>query len=79
MVTKKLLPSERDTTTMKTKVLAAAHKHFKKRKGITAFFEHGHWWVRVDYYPKRDEIQTFDVVDAEGHGSIDGFGFEEVG
>lgn len=72
------LPSERNTPTMKRRVLAAAHKHFRKRTGIRAFFEHGHWWVTVDYYPKRDHIETYDVVDAEGYGAVNGFGFEEV-
>lgn len=75
MARQKLL-SEQNTPPMKKRILAAAHKHFHKRKGITAFFEHGHWWVRVDYYPKCDRIATYDVVDAEGFGAVNGFGFE---
>jgi hypothetical protein len=80
---RKLL-SERNTPTIKRKVLAAARKHFRKRKGIRAFFDHGHWWVEVDWGERSgrghsgDGFETYDVVDVESRGSVGGFGFEEV-
>ena len=66
------LPSERNNPTVERRVLAAAHTHFHKRKGIRAVFEHGHWWIVLD------SGKIYDVVDAEGYGSINGFGFEGV-
>lgn len=80
----KKLPSQRNTLTVKERVLTAARKHFKKRTGIRAFFDHGHWWVEIDFGARsnrgrlEDGFETYDVVDAEGQGSINGFGFEEV-
>ena len=65
------LPSERNTDAVKKRVLTAAHKHFHKRTDVRAVFEHGHWWVQIGG-------RNFDVVDAEGQGSVNGFGFEEV-
>lgn len=44
----------------------------KNKAGIGAVFEHGQWWIRL-----RDGA-LFSVVDAEGPGSVDGFGFEQV-
>jgi hypothetical protein len=75
MKERKKLPSEMYTETVKKKVLGAAHKHFHKRTGIKAVFEHGHWWVLVE---GKTRTRTFDVVDAEGGRSIGGFDFEEV-
>lgn len=72
------LPSEINNLTMKRRVLAAARKRFRKRSGVKAFFEHGQWWVQVDYYPKYDRIETFSVVDATGPGTVNGFYFEGV-
>ncbi len=36
-------------------------------------FEHGQWWVTV-----KPTGAQWSVHDAEGHGSVDGFGFEQV-
>ena len=66
-----MLPSCDSSKTTEKRVLLAACKHFHKRTGITAFFEHGHWWVRVGCH-------TYDVVDAEGPGIVNGFDFEGV-
>lgn len=75
------LPSTQNTEKMKALVLKAARARFHKRYGIKAIFEHGHWWVQV---PDANDsvastgIRTFDVVDAEGPGSIYGLDFEQV-
>lgn len=66
-----MLPSCDSSKTTEKRVMTAARKHFHRRTGITAFFEHDHWWVRVAGH-------TYDVVDAEGSGIINGFDFEEV-
>jgi len=66
-----MLPSCENCETMKKRILSAARKYFHKRAGITAFFEHGHWWLRVG-------CRTYDVVDAGGGDSINGFDFEEI-
>lgn len=64
------LKTEHNTKEMGKRVKAAATE-FGRGRPSDVFFEHGQWWVR--WGPK-----TFSVVDAEGPGSIDGFGFEEV-
>lgn len=66
-----MLPSCESSKTMEKRVLKAAHKHFHKRAGIVPVFEHGHWWIQIGCH-------TYDVVDAEGPGTIGGFDFEEV-
>lgn len=67
-----MLKTETNTTAMRDRVLKAARKHFHKRKGISAFFEHGQWWIGL-----LDGSQ-YSVVDAEGRGTTDGFDFEMV-
>lgn len=76
----KELPSQRNTHTVKNLILKAARVRFKTRKGLHAFFEHGHWWLRVQKFDRHgvEDVETYDVVDAEGPGSIYGFDFEEV-
>lgn len=70
-----ILKTEQNTPAMEAKVLKAARKHFHQRKNIHAFFEHGQWWISLDV----DGIEVYySVVDAEGPGSINGFGFKEV-
>ncbi len=64
------LKTEQNNKRIEKRVRAAA-KEFGNGSPNDVFFEHGQWWVR--WGPK-----TFSVVDAEGPGSIDGFGFEEV-
>ena len=46
----------------------------------SAFFEHGHWWVRTidPSLAIEEEETTYSVVDADGPGSFDGFDFEEI-
>jgi hypothetical protein len=66
-----VLPSCTNSKNTEKRVLSAARKHFHKRAGINAVFEHGHWWVIVGCH-------TYDVVDAEGPGTVNGFDFEGV-
>lgn len=40
---------------------------------VQADFEHGQWWITV-----KPTGAQWSVVDAEGPGSVDGFGFERV-
>ena len=51
----------------RTAIVRAAKK--AGLRGMPAF-EHGHWWFLTL------DGRNFDVVDAEGEGSFDGFGFE---
>lgn len=67
----KMLNSQRNTEAMRRRILNAANKHFNS-KGNNAVFEHGHWWIC------RKDGSQYDVVDAEGIGTIDGFDFEMV-
>lgn len=64
------LKSDQNNKRIEKRVRAAATE-FGNGRPNDVFFEHGHWWVR--WGPK-----NFSVVDAEGPGSVDGFGFEEV-
>jgi len=69
------LPSTQNTDKIQERILKAAREKFNQRKGLYTFFEHGHWWIKVEVqYTER----TFDVVDAEGCGTIDGFDFELI-
>ncbi len=70
-----MLKTEQNTPQMEKKVLTAARKHFEQRKGITANFEHGQWWITRD---NGGEFENYSVVDAEGPGTINGFDFEQV-
>jgi len=71
----KMLKTERNTKNMEAKVLTAARKHFKQRKGITANFEHGQWWINRD---NGEDFENYSVVDTEGPGTTNGFDFEQV-
>jgi hypothetical protein len=71
-----MLNSTINSASMEEKVKAAANKHFGHRKANTVF-EHGHWWV-MWYDESEDCNRTYDVVDAEGPGTTNGFDFEEV-
>lgn len=73
------LPSTINSPTIEKRIMTAARKRFHKRKGIDLFFEHGHWWLRLIGVGEDSEDRTFDVVDAEGGESINGFDFEEIG
>ena len=71
-----LLPSQTETPAVEKRIMKAAATRFPRMKKET-FFEHGHWWLRVVGKGDEDD-RTFDVVDAEGGQSINGFDFEEV-
>lgn len=73
-----MLQSCKNTQSMKNLVMKAARAKFRRRTGLRAVFEHGHWWLIVKNYHGCDGDGTFDVVDAEGPGSIYGLDFEEV-
>ena len=55
--------------------IRGAFRSLHRARTFETFFEHGHWWVRR---PRRDEDETYDVVDATGPGSENGFAFERV-
>ena len=69
------------------RIQAVAAIRFPAAATRETFFEHGHWWLRVDMGSDDanmralgdEDPQTFDVVDAEGGESLDGFDFEEIG
>jgi len=67
-----MLKTEQNTPKVYSKVLTAARKHFHKRKGVSAYFEHGQWWVGTP-----DGAQ-YSVCDGEGPGTTSGFDFEQV-
>lgn len=64
------LPSTIDAPHIRKRIESAAKKAFP-RQARELVYEHGHWWITVDG-------AIYDVVDAEGGRSIDGFDFEEV-
>lgn len=68
------LPSTRNTAAIERKI-RGAFRSLHRARTFETFFEHGHWWVRR---PRRDEDETYDVVDATGPGSENGFAFERV-
>lgn len=71
-----MLKTEQNTPAMEQSVLSAAKKHFRQRKNIHAYFEHGQWWItRAN---ESDFTKNYSVVDAEGAGTTDGFDFERV-
>lgn len=65
-----MLNTERNTSAMERRVLAAARARFRERK-ITAVFEHGQWWIT------RADGSQYSVVDTSGHFPC-GFDFEQV-
>lgn len=65
----KPLNTETNTPAMEKRVLQAAHKALKRRN-LSAFFEHGQWWIE-----HRPSGAQWSVCDASGpHG----FDFEQV-
>ena len=64
------------TPAIDNRIQKAAATRFPRQQRST-FFEHGHWWLRITGKGDEDD-RTYDVVDAEGGESIDGFDFEEV-
>jgi len=70
-----VLKSTIDSPSIDKKIMTAARLMFHQRNGLYTFFEHGHWWLRRET-PRYTYI--YDVVDAEGYGTINGFDFELV-
>lgn len=71
------LKTETNTPEMEERVLEAflvsdaCGEH--TREEVQVDFEHGQWWITV-----KPTGAQWSVNDAEGHGSIDGFSFEQV-
>jgi hypothetical protein len=72
---REVLPSTINSPTVNERIMTAARKKFHQRANMTAFYEHGHWWL---HRITKNYNYTYDVVDAEGYGSIDGFDFELI-
>jgi hypothetical protein len=69
-----MLKCEQNTPEMADRVLAAAAAGLDvPQRELEVAFEHGQWWVT-----RRDDGAQWSVDDAEGPGSTDGFGFEQV-
>lgn len=68
------LPSAVDNKATEKRVLQAARARFgrSRKLELVAFFEHGHWWLKVDG-DEVDRAVIYDVVDTS-----DGFDFEQV-
>jgi hypothetical protein len=68
------LKTEQHTTTIERRVRRAAREAgIVNVRTASVFFEHGQWWI--------ENVRTgaiWSVVDAEGNGSYDGFGFEQI-
>jgi hypothetical protein len=64
-----MLHTETNTPAMEKRVLKAAHKALNRRN-LTAFFEHGQWWIE-----HRPSGAQWSVCDAS---CPDGFDFEQV-
>jgi hypothetical protein len=68
-----MLNCEINTPAMGDRILTAARKHFKQRKNIDVFFEHGQWYCKRtidDKYGLPNIEETCSVCDAEGPGTI---------
>jgi hypothetical protein len=66
------LKTEQNTPATEKMVIKYAHKELGR--GLSAFYEHGQWWVE-----KRSTGAQYSVVDiANERGSFVKFGFEQV-
>lgn len=72
---KKLL-SEQPTQRVERLIKRAAFIAFGGVKRKDAFFEHGHWWLRITYADGQE--RTFDVVDSYPSIADTGLQFEEI-
>lgn len=70
-----MLQTEQDTAEMEAKVLWVAESYFTT-KDLQAYFEHGQWWLTVDWHS--EEPRTFSVVDAAPGLMGSGLDFEEL-
>jgi hypothetical protein len=57
------------------RVLRAVRALLGKRKGVSVFYESGHWWCKVD---SDEKTIIYDVIEADGTGSYDGIGLERA-
>lgn len=64
-----LLPSQQNTRAMERRIRKAVRAMGYRGDLV---FEHGHWWLMLP------DGSAFDVVDASGGNSVDGFGLERV-
>jgi hypothetical protein len=72
------LQTEQNTPAVMRKIRGAFRQMFGRRVFGT-FYEHGQWWVSCEDLDGDDAGEAlFSVVDAEGPGSINGFGFERT-
>ncbi len=68
------LKTETNTVAMERRVKAAARAALQSEgHRPTVDFEHGQWWVSCS-----DCGGQWSVVDQQGGGDVDGFGFEQV-
>lgn len=70
------LKSETNTLVIEQRIMMAAIRGVQwvgNHHHIDVSFGHGQWWVSC-----RDCGAQWSVVDQEGGGDIDGFGFEQV-
>lgn len=67
-----MLKTETNTPTMERRILKAARASIRRRN-LTAWFEHGQWWI--EHLPTGAQ---WSVVDAEGGPAVDGFDFEQI-
>lgn len=65
----KTLPSTQDTRKIERQIRSAV-RALGYRGDVV--FEHGHWWLTLP------DGSIFDVVDAEGPDTVNGFGLERV-
>jgi hypothetical protein len=66
------LKTEQNTAGMETRILRAA-RAILRRRNLSAFFEHGQWWIE-----HRPTGAQWSVVDAEGGAAVDGFDLEQI-
>lgn len=74
-MSKKLL-STQQTPKVERLIRRAAFVQFGGAKIKDPFFEHGHWWLRVQYADGGE--RTFDVVDSYPSVADTGLSFEEL-
>lgn len=66
------LKTETNTPAMEAQVLKAA-RAILRRRNLSAFFEHGQWWIE-----HRPSGAQWSVCDAEGPSAPHGFDLEQV-
>jgi len=69
MSDKRPLPTERNTRSTERRIRKAVRELGYRGELV---YEHGHWWLTLP------DGSIFDVVDASGENSVDGFALERV-